>query len=122
MPLEVCAFMDELQLRSVTFALDDFGSGYTSFRYLRDFFFDMIKIDGDFIRGIHCDPDNQILAKSLLSIGQHFEMFTVAEFVESREDAEYLIGIGVDCLQGYLYGAPTTQPTWTTAAESKRMA
>ena len=112
MPDVVRDFMDELQNRSITFALDDFGSGYTSFRYLRDFYFDIIKIDGHFIRGIHKDPDNQILTKALVSIGKHFEMFTVAEFVEASEDAEFLADIGVDCLQGYYFGAPTTSPNW----------
>jgi len=51
-PELVISFMAELQERGVCFALNDFGAGYTSFRYLRDFYFDMIKIDGQFIRGI----------------------------------------------------------------------
>ena len=45
-------------------------------------------------------------------------MFTVAEFVEDTRDAEYLAGIGVDCLQGYLFGAPTTAPPWHGRPES----
>lgn len=119
-PDEVCSFMDDLQLKSITFALDDFGSGFTSFRYLRDFFFDIIKIDGHFIRGIHNDPDSQVLAKALISIGQHFEMFTVAEFVETAEDAQYLTDIGIDCLQGYFFGAPTTRPNWVTTQDRRQ--
>lgn len=120
-PDEVCNFMDDLQMKSITFALDDFGSGFTSFRYLRDFFFDIIKIDGHFIRGIHNDPDSQVLAKALISIGQHFEMFTVAEFVETAEDAQYLTDIGIDCLQGYFFGAPTTRPNWVTSSEQRQV-
>ena len=121
MPDVVQAFMADLQHRGITFALDDFGAGFTSFRYLRDFYFDIIKIDGQFIRGIHKDPDNQILAQALISIGRHFEMFTVAEFVESVDDAEFLTDIGIDCMQGYLFGAPTTRPHWITP-ESARQA
>lgn len=120
MPDVVQAFMAELQHRGITFALDDFGAGYTSFRYLRDFYFDIIKIDGEFIRGIHKNTDNQILAQALISIGRHFEMFTVAEFVESVEDAEFLTDIGVDCMQGYLYGAPTTHPHWVQAHDRRQ--
>ena len=119
MPDVVRSFMDELQHRSVTFALDDFGSGYTSFRYLRDFYFDILKIDGCFIRSIHKDPDNQVLVKALVAIGQHFEMFTVAETVENAEDADFLTDIGVDCLQGYYFGAPTTRPNWIKANERR---
>lgn len=111
-PELVVSFMSELQSRGVCFALDDFGSGYTSFRYLRDFYFDMIKIDGQFIRGVSTNPDNQVLVQALVSIAQHFDMFTVAEFVENAQDAQFLAQNGVDCLQGYYFGAPTVRPPW----------
>lgn len=112
MPDLVAVFMEQMQRRGIAFALDDFGAGYTSFRYLREFFFDILKIDGQFIRGISNDPDNQVLAKALISIGQHFDMFTVAESVERAEDAQFLAQSGVDCLQGYFIGAPTISPPW----------
>lgn len=112
MPDLVTVFMDDLQKDGITFGLDDFGAGFTSFRYLRDFFFDMLKIDGQFIHGVHDNPDNQVLTHALISIARQFDMFTVAEAVESAEDAAFLIDAGIDCLQGYYYGAPTTQPTW----------
>ncbi|WP_293443534.1 EAL domain-containing protein [Planktotalea sp.] len=111
-PELVISFMAELQERGVCFALNDFGAGYTSFRYLRDFYFDMIKIDGQFIRGISNDPDNQVLVQALVSVAQHFDMFTVAEFVENVQDAEFLAQNGIDCLQGYYFGAPTVRPPW----------
>ena len=110
----VAAFMERLQGRGIAFALDDFGAGYTAFRYLRDFYFDIVKIDGQFIRGIHQSPDNQLLARALIDIARHFEMFTVAESVETPEDAAWLAEAGLDCLQGYLYGMPTVNPTWLT--------
>lgn len=111
-PELVIAFMADLQERGVCFALDDFGAGYTSFRYLRDFYFDMVKIDGQFIRGIAHNPDNQVLVRALVSIAQHFDMFTVAEFVENSDDATFLAENGIDCLQGYYFGAPTVRPPW----------
>ena len=114
-PELVLTFMEEVQRRGVAFALDDFGSGYTAIRYFKDFFFDILKIDSQFIRNIHRDPDNQALTRALLSIGKHFEMFTVAEGVESPEEAECLRKLGVDCQQGYLYGAPTVKPPWAEA-------
>ena len=112
MPDVVAAFMDDLQVRGVSFALDDFGAGYTAFRYLREFFFDAIKIDGQFIHDIAHNPDNQVLTRALISIGQHFEMFTVAEMVTSREDAAFLVEAGIDCMQGYLFGAPKMREPW----------
>jgi len=111
-PELVVSFMTQLQRQGISFALDDFGAGFTSFRYLRDFFFDLIKIDGQFIRGIHANPDNQVLTRALVGIAQQFDMFTVAEFVENAEDAAWLTSIGVDCLQGYYFGAPTVHPAW----------
>lgn len=120
MPELVTSFMRELQLHGISFALDDFGAGFTAFRFLKKFFFDIVKIDGQFIRNIHSDPDNQVLTKSLVAIAEQFEMFTVAECVENAEDAEYLAQLGIDCLQGYCFGAPTTMPPWRVLAEKKR--
>lgn len=112
MPELVSVFMQDLQQRGVSFALDDFGAGYTSFRYLREFYFDILKIDGQFISGIASNPDNQVLTEALLGVARHFDMFTVAEAVETNEDVTYLVNLGIDCLQGYYFGAPTIHPSW----------
>lgn len=111
-PQQVNKFMRDIQQYGVSLALDDFGAGYTSFRYLRDFCFDMVKIDGQFIRRIASQPDNQVLTRALQSIAMHFDMFTIAESVESADDAAFLIELGVDCLQGFYFGAPTLAPPW----------
>lgn len=118
-PELVVAFMDELQQEGIAFALDDFGAGFTAFRYFKDFFFDIVKIDGQFIRDIQSDPDNQVLTQALLLIARQFEMFTVAESVETLEEAEFLQRLGVDCLQGYLFGAPTVKPGWSAEGNRK---
>lgn len=118
-PELVVSFMSDLQRKGISFALDDFGSGYTSFRYLRDFYFDILKIDGEFIRNIHTDPDNQVLTKAMVAIAQQFDMFTVAESVESFADVKWLQQIGVDCLQGYYFGAPTIRPPWKEKPEDQ---
>ncbi|MFD2174600.1 EAL domain-containing protein [Rhodobacter lacus] len=112
MPELVSVFMQDMQLKGVAFALDDFGAGYTSFRYLREFYFDILKIDGQFITGIAQNRDNQVLTQALMSIARHFEMFTVAEAVENAEDAAWLANAGVDCMQGFYFGAPTIMPPW----------
>ncbi len=120
MPEIVTAFMRDLQARGISFALDDFGAGYTAFRFLKNFYFDIVKIDGQFIRNIQDDPDNQVLTRALVAIAEQFEMFTVAECVETAEDVKFLEGISVDCLQGYYFGAPTTTPPWRIPDQKKR--
>lgn len=111
-PELVVAFMSNLQRKGICFALDDFGAGFTSFRYLRDFYFDILKIDGQFTRGIHHDADNQVMVKALVAIGRQFDMFTVAESVETQADALWLAQAGIDCQQGYFHAAPTVAPHW----------
>ncbi|WP_457646460.1 EAL domain-containing protein [Profundibacter sp.] len=120
MPDIVTAFMRDLQALGISFALDDFGAGFTAFRFLKNFYFDIVKIDGQFIRNIQDDTDNQVLTQALVSIAEQFEMFTVAECVETAEDAEFLRKIGVDCLQGYHFGAPVITPPWHVADQEKR--
>jgi EAL domain-containing protein (putative c-di-GMP-specific phosphodiesterase class I) len=120
-PELVVRFMSDLQKRGITFALDDFGAGYTSLRYLRDFQFDVIKIDGDFIRGVHADADNQVLTRAMVDIARQFDMFTVAESVEHHADSLWLTQIGVDCQQGYFFGAPTVHPAWNSPAAQRML-
>ncbi len=112
MPDIVGVFMSDLHRRGISFALDDFGAGYTAFRFFRDFQFDIVKIDGQFIRNVDRDADNQVLTAALISIAQHFDMFTVAECVEKKEELSFLQEAGIDCVQGFLIGRPETVPIW----------
>ncbi|WP_170583240.1 EAL domain-containing protein [Ruegeria arenilitoris] len=118
-PELVIDFMDRLQDRGIAFALDDFGANNFSFRYFREFFFDAAKIDGQFVRGVSTNPDNQALVRALIAVAREFEILVIAESVETREDAEFLVASGVDCLQGYLFGAPTVKAPWQSEKEAK---
>ncbi|MGR3493613.1 MAG: EAL domain-containing protein, partial [Shimia sp.] len=111
-PELVTAFMRDLQGHGISFALDDFGAEMTSFRYLRDFYFDIVKIDGIFTRGLSKSPENQVVASALAAVAREFDMFTVAENVETAADADLLMRMGIDCLQGYHFGAPTISPSF----------
>ncbi|WP_425093166.1 EAL domain-containing protein [Tropicimonas sp. S265A] len=122
MPEIVTVFMKELQRQGISFALDDFGAGYTSFRYLRDFYFDILKIDGQFVRNIAHSADNQVLVQALVDVARHFDMFTVAESVETADDVAFLTAAGVDCLQGYHFAAPSTRPGWLEKADLRKTA
>lgn len=87
-PELVIDFMARLRKSNISFALDDFGSGYTALKYLKNFLFDVLKIDMLFCDGIAEDPDMQILTRAIADIGQHFDMLVAAEGVERQADAE----------------------------------
>ena len=111
-PELVIDFMARLRRSNISFALDDFGSGYTALKYLKNFLFDVLKIDMMFCDGIAEDPDMQVLTRAITDIGQHFDMLVVAEGVERQADADMLTQMGVDCLQGYYFAAPSIRPDW----------
>lgn len=104
----VIRFMEEMQPKGVGFALDGFGAGMTAFRHLKSFFFDLVKIDKSFVRGIDSDADNQVLTEALITVAHQFEMFAVADGVETEAEAAFLRSLGVDCLQGYHFGVPAS--------------
>ncbi len=111
-PEIVAGFMSEQQRNGISFALDEFGSGLFAVKFLKDFCFDAVKIDGQYTSGIHANADHQVVTASLMSVARNFDMFTVATRVEHPADAEYLTALGADCLQGFLYGAPVVRPPW----------
>lgn len=121
-PELVIDFMERLQPRGICFAMDNFGAGQMAIRYFKDFDFDILKIDGQFIRGIAGNPDNQAVVRALFAISQEFDMLTVAESIETHEDALTAQQIGIDCLQGYYFAAPTTQPDWLTHTNNRQHA
>ncbi len=118
----VVSFMKDLQRKGIAFALDDFGAGYTAFRYLKEFYFDILKVDAIFTQGVAEDAGNQVICEAILSVGKHFDMVTVAENIETLEDAQFLTSAGFDCLQGHLFGAPKTVPDWRESATKQRTA
>ncbi len=93
-------------------AIDDFGAGFTSFRHLKSLTVDLVKIDGSFVRDLAVNVDNQLFIRNLMSLAEAFGLRTVAEFVENRNDAEFLIRAGVDYLQGYYFGRPDFRRRW----------
>ena len=88
------------------FALDDFGSGLSSFGYLKNLSVDFLKIDGMFVKNIVDDPIDRAMVKSINEIGQVMGMQTIAEFVENDEIKAILQDIGVNFAQGYGVGKP----------------
>lgn len=108
----VCQFVSDLQMLGISFALDDFGRGYSGMRQMTDLNFDFVKLDGTFTRGIDHNPDHQAVARATLDLCRHFSMAPVAEAVETEEEAAWLVEAGFDLLQGYLLGRPRLDPPW----------
>jgi len=105
-------FVSEIKKLGCSFAIDDFGAGYTSFRNLKALDIDILKIDGSFVTGVSSSRENQLFVRTLLDLARNFGMKTVAEWVDNEADAMLLKGLGVDFLQGYLLGKPETSPDW----------
>lgn len=99
-------FLSELQNLGCTTALDDFGSGLSSFAYLRTFPVNYLKIDGLFVKQIVDDPTSRVMVEAIHSIGRTMNLKTIAEFVEDEQILNLLKEMGIDYAQGYYYGAP----------------
>jgi len=113
-------FVASLQSMGCSVALDDFGSGYTSFRQLKALSVDLVKIDGAFVKDIAHSADNQFFVKTLMDFAKGFGLKTVAEFVENGEIAKILMEMGVDYLQGYYLGKPQNHRSWLDEGEFKK--
>jgi len=96
----------ELRRRGLRFALDDFGSGMASLRYLRDLPLDYLKIDGSFIRDVARNQANQYLVSAMRDMSLAFGLETIAEYVEDEATAAYLAKAGIDYAQGHAIGRP----------------
>jgi diguanylate cyclase (GGDEF)-like protein len=99
-------FIDELADVGCRFALDDFGSGMSSYAYLRNLPVDFVKIDGMFVRNMVEDPFNRSIVESIHQISRASGMQTVAEFVEDDRTLDMLAEIGVDFAQGFVLDRP----------------
>lgn len=99
-------FITELKQLGCRFSLDDFGSGLSSFSYLRNLPVDYLKIDGSFIRDLDSDPVNAAMVGAIAQLSRVMGLKTIAEFVENDAILEVLAGIGIDYAQGYGIARP----------------
>lgn len=99
-------FIGALRSRGCRFSLDDFGSGLSSFAYLRALPVDYLKIDGSFVRDMETNAANRALVRAMNEVGHALGKRTVAEYVENPAILELLRGISVDYAQGYGIGRP----------------
>jgi EAL domain-containing protein (putative c-di-GMP-specific phosphodiesterase class I) len=101
-------------------AIDDFGSGYSSFTYLKRLPVDYLKIDGSFIKSLTRDRVDQAMVRMIGEVARAADIETVAEYVNSAATVEMLAKYGIDYAQGYFIGKPMAQPEAVTAALARK--
>ena len=99
-------FMNELKKQGCQFSLDDFGSGLSSFAYLKNLPVDFIKIDGAFVKDLSVDLIDRAMVEAITRMAQVMGIQTIAEWVEDEKTLQILTSIGVDFVQGYHLGVP----------------
>ena len=103
------AIMDRLRRLGALFALDDFGVGYSSLSYLKRLPIDQLKIDRSFIADIGNDRNDEIICQTIVAMGQHLGLQTVAEGVETSAQLDFLKGLRCNRFQGYLFLPPSSE-------------
>jgi diguanylate cyclase (GGDEF)-like protein len=101
---DVVEFMEKMKVAGVQFSLDDFGTGLSSYSYLRNLPVDFLKIDGIFVKDIKDNPSDYAVVKSINEVGHFMGKKTIAEYCEDEEIIEILREIGVDYAQGWGVG------------------
>ncbi|MCC7305457.1 MAG: EAL domain-containing protein [Alphaproteobacteria bacterium] len=109
---KVNRFITELQSSGYKIALDDFGAGSASFQYLQELNVDYVKIDGKYIRKILTSPRDAALVKNLTQMCHDIGTQVIAEYVENKEIADLLSGMGIEYGQGYYFAKPGSKPDY----------
>ena len=121
----VIHFMQTLKKLGCKFSLDDFGSGLSSFTYLKNLPVDFLKIDGQFIHNVVHDTVDESMVKAINQVGNAMGIATIAERVETKEVLDKLSEIGVEYAQGYYIARPSSVETfkpWANQRDSSKLA
>jgi diguanylate cyclase (GGDEF)-like protein len=102
-------FVLDIKMQGFSFAIDDFGSGYSSFQYIKRFPVDYIKIEGEFIRNMLQDEVYLAFIKSIVTLAKELKVKTIAEFVEDADILAAVSELGIDYAQGYHISRPSQQ-------------
>jgi PAS domain S-box-containing protein len=112
--------VEELKELGCKLTLDDFGTGYSSLRHLQSLPFDELKVDKSFVISMVQKRDSRKIVAAVVGLGQSLGLTTVAEGVESHEQAEMLLWLGCDIGQGWLFGRPEPADSLSTVLSAPR--
>ncbi|MFW7522795.1 EAL domain-containing response regulator [Vibrio ostreicida] len=98
--------IEKLHAKGITLAIDDFGTGYSGFEYLCELPFDVVKIDGRFVKALGNNVSDEVILASITNSAQSLNMEVVAEWVETRKQVDYLKRRGCTRIQGYIVSPP----------------
>ncbi|NMG67696.1 EAL domain-containing protein [Azoarcus indigens] len=106
---EIVAKMTRLKQLGVGFSLDDFGTGYSSLAYLKRLPIEQLKIDRSFVRDVLTDPNDAVIARTIIALGQSLGLSVMAEGVETEAQYAFLSRHGCEAFQGFLFGQPKAE-------------
>jgi EAL domain-containing protein (putative c-di-GMP-specific phosphodiesterase class I) len=109
---EAIGRMNELVALGIRFSIDDFGTGYSSLAYLKRLPLHELKIDKSFVQDAEDGSDDTAIVRMILSMARHLRLRVVAEGVETREQAEFMITHHCHVMQGYFYARPEPMEQW----------
>jgi len=113
--------LNEIQALGISIAMDDFGTGESSFTYLKRFPISQIKIDKSFVMNMQEEKENREIVKAIIALGNALNLEVLAEGVETQEDKEYLIKNNCNIMQGYYFSKPINEKVFTKILEERKL-
>jgi EAL domain-containing protein (putative c-di-GMP-specific phosphodiesterase class I) len=114
------AVLHELKALGVSLSIDDYGTGFSSLQYMKDFPVDVLKIDQSFIFNLLDNHQNAAIVQSTIALAHNFGLKVIAEGVETEGHQKYLVELGCDELQGYFFSRPGTRQRVCSFAKGSR--
>lgn len=118
-PRQLIDVVRELQQRGFIIEMDDFGSGYSSLNTLKDVPVDVLKMDMKFLSSKDADPRTNCILQSIINMASRINLPVIAEGVESKEQADYLLSLGCNLVQGYFYAKPMPESEFERLLEQE---
>lgn len=115
-----CQIVQQLQAMGVSLAMDDFGIGYSSLSYLKQFPFDTLKIDQTFVREVENSPQNSAIIAAALTLGRGFNLKVIVEGVETESQMQCLKALGCEEMQGYWFSLPLSSSEMTNFLQQEK--